>query len=113
MKVVPFLCMATWLLRPVCVQGQSKAFSSVPYGSWPYTTYNRLVKLGYAQPIMKHEEFSSHPTLTRYEFAVATDRLVHGLSDKRQHITNRATISPLVDKLAKEFRPEINLLDHK
>ena len=113
MKVIPLVCIAASLLIPTGVFGQSKQFTSVPSGSWTYAAYNRLVTLGYAKPWVQHQEFSSKPILTRYEFAVATDRLVHGLADKKQSIKNRAAVAPLVGKLAKEFRPEINLLSRK
>ena len=101
------------LLLPQCVLGQSNSFTSVPRDSWPYATYRRLVNLGFAQPLKIHNEFSGTPTLTRYEFAVITDRLQHRLSDKKQHIANQAIVTKAVDKLAKEFRLEINQMKSK
>ena len=110
MKTTLFVCLATWLLVPRSISAQAKPFTSVPLNSWTYTTYNRLVKIGFAKPVNMHTELSGQHTFTRYEFAVLTEGLSHRLAVKTNHIKHRTTVVSLVSKLAKEFRPEIETL---
>lgn len=112
MKTIALFGIAVCLLMPCRSQGQARSFTDVPYRSWPYAAYKRLVKIGFAHAIAVHSEYSKNPTLTRYEFAVATDLLVKHLAAKEPKLSahDHATTVQLVHKLAREFQPEINSL---
>jgi len=108
MKIVLFLCLATWLLMPHSAWGQSRMYDEVPRRSWTYIAYRRLVKMGFAQPASDTSGYER--IFTRYEFAVVTDRLTQQLANRKKRYRNEATIRKLVHRLAKEFHVEIKYL---
>lgn len=88
---------------PERTDGESPA---VPYESWIYGAFNKLVWAGVTVPT----RFNSGPSLipvSRYEFAVAIARL---LDNKLERAKDTPEVKELIGELAVEFAPKIAYL---
>ena len=105
------LCVVLFLSGLQGASAQASFSVVVPRGSWPYSTYQSLVKMGAAPAVIKHSESAGAPTLTRYEFAVAIDRAQTDFKVRNLNHQRNSTIRRLLSRLVKEFGPEIRKLD--
>jgi len=100
-------------------------FAAVPRGHWAYKAYKQLVQAGIAAypsicfPSSHGYRYDlNHRTLTRYEFAVVTQRALATLKAGKQNVQGRQTAHQIAlqsasNKLAGEFRWELAQLNRR
>ena len=118
--VVMLLCMCN------CASAGSKSpspFSDVPHGDWAYTALKQIEKAGVhvspsiCFPSGRGRQYDlDHRTLTRYEFAVITQRVLATLQHEKQSRAGRQTAQQIAlqttaNKLAGEFSRELTQLN--
>jgi hypothetical protein len=102
----------TALVTPAMAQSQAGSFTLLPTDNWAYRAVQRLERQGYFTGSPEHS-FDGGRKLTRYEFAVAVERMYRNLQPRVLRATEPGTLRQEVDdfrSLIKEFRAEIGEL---
>jgi len=110
------------LCLPTCASSASRIpspFADVPRGDWAYTALKQVEKVGiHAYPSICFPSDHGaqydldHRTLTRYEFAVITQRILVMLqTGKQQYPGRQIALQTTVNRLASEFSRELAQLN--
>lgn len=115
--------MAVWICSSAVAAARppQSPFADVPRGDWAYKALQQLMAAHIVQPpydahwVMQGKR-RLYPLLTRYEFAVATQRALAKVNADRKRSQGRLTASQrtfqkTVERLATEFQPELASLE--
>jgi peptidoglycan/xylan/chitin deacetylase (PgdA/CDA1 family) len=118
---VAVMVLSLYVSTPALPEGGT--FSGVPRSHWAYRASDRLVQAGLASypPVCFSTARgvaydTSHRTLTRYEFAIITQTALRSLNTRSKRVEGRAAeqrsnLRRLVERLAREFKPELAQLN--